>query len=472
VNFVSAKFFVFFVIVFWVYWRLPRRGQNAFILLASCLFYAAWDWRFLGLIGVSTVSNFVCGNQIAASSSDKRRRFWLWLAVAINLGILGYFKYAKFFAESFVSLAQRFGVPVSPVTLNILLPVGISFYVFHSLSYTIDIYRGQLTRSKSLVDFAAFVTFFPQMVAGPIVRARELLFQLQAERTFSVRDAQSGLCLFLCGLFLKAFVADNLALRLVDQVFAQPSAYATSTLWWALVGYSFQIYADFCGYSLMASGTALLLGIRLPTNFRHPYLAVDFADFWSRWHISMSRFFRDYVYIPMGGNRHGRWRTLGNLCFTNLVSGLWHGANWTFVAWGGQHAVLNSCNQTLRGAMGRLPDRLRRAMFDASLLPRWLFVQLAIVLTWVVFRAPTFAVAADYYRGLFVHQGGKVVELTAITLCCFGAVVLDHVHGLLKEQRRAQSALELYYPFAYVVMLLAIFNGMPPRITPFIYFQF
>jgi alginate O-acetyltransferase complex protein AlgI len=472
VTFVSLKYVLFFVIVFAIYWRLSRRNQNIFILVASCLFYAAWDWRFLGLIAVSIFSNFICGARIADSTDPGRKKAWLWVAVVTNLGMLFCFKYANFFADSLVALADRFGASVDPVTMQIVLPVGISFYVFHSLSYSIDIYRGDLAKSDSLVDFAAFVTFFPQMVAGPIVRARELLFQLQAERRFTPQLFQSGIGLFLTGLFLKAFVADNLAVGIVDQVFAAPATFATPTLWWALIGYSLQIYADFCGYSLMASGSALLLGITLPVNFRYPYLAIDFSDFWRRWHISMSRFFRDYVYIGLGGNRGSRPRTLANLAFTNLVSGLWHGANWTFVAWGAQHAVLNSVNQLLREPLSKLSARTQRVLFVTTLVPRWLVVQLAIVLTWVVFRAPNFTSATQFYRGLFVWQDGSVVAVTAVVAFCIVAVAVDHLYGLVRERRGKWPVLEVYYPLAYVVMVLALFNGMPDNTTPFIYFQF
>jgi len=471
-NFVSSQYLLFFAAVFGIYWCLGRRRQNLLILVSSCAFYAVWDWRLLGLIAISTVSNFVCGNRIAASTDGPRRRRWLWSALAINLGILGTFKYANFFADSLVSLAHALNFGVQPVTLQVVLPVGISFYVFHSLSYTIDIYRGELRRSDSLVDFAAFVTFFPQMVAGPIVRARELLFQLEAERQLTVAKVQTGVGMFITGLFLKAFVADNLALALVDPVFSQPAAFGTATLWWALLGYSFQIYADFYGYTLMATGSALLLGIQLPMNFRYPYLAIDFSDFWQRWHISMSRFFRDYVYIPLGGNRATPRRQMLNLAITNLLSGLWHGANWTFVAWGAQHAVLNAANQLVRRRLGQLSAASQRRWFRLTLLPRWALVQGAIMQTWVVFRSRDFATAMDFYRGLFVWQDGQALQIGSLTLCCLLAVVADHAYGWVREHLGKPPALAVYYPAAYTVMLLAVFNGMPAHATPFIYFQF
>ena len=425
----------------------------------------------LGLIAISTISNFICGRGIYDSSDVKVKKRWLWTAILINIGMLGWFKYAGFFVSSLSGLLLLLGLPVDRVMLVIILPIGISFYAFHSLSYSIDIYRHELEPTDSLVEFAAFVTYFPQMVAGPIVRARELLFQLQRERILSAAMVQTGVGMLIVGFFMKGVVADNLALDLVDPVFANPSEYNSTTLWYALVGYACQIYADFYGYSMIASGSAMLMGIKLPVNFRFPYLATSFSDFWQRWHISMSRFFRDYVYVPLGGNRGTPTRTLINLATTNILSGLWHGANWTFVAWGVQHAVLNTLNQLVRGLVP-LNGSFRSILIRFSILPRWMFVQWMVLLTWVVFRCADLQSASVFYRGLFVLHGGRSITPNNLTLFCLVAVVVDHAYGWVREHQGKPRLLAAYYPVAYAAMIIALFNGLPKAAVPFIYFQF
>lgn len=464
-NFVSTQFALFFVSVFLVYWLLPRRGQNLFLLLASWLFYAAWDWRFLGLIILSTAVDFVTGSRIHEARDDRARKAWLMVSLVVNLGILAYFKYAGFFLESLVDLAGLVGWSLSQPALGIILPVGISFYTFQTLSYSLDIYLRRLEPTRSLVEFGAFVAFFPQLVAGPIVRAREFLYQLQAERTFQWDRFERGGVRFLTGFFKKAVIADNLALFLVDPVFAAPGDYGTATLWLAALGYAAQIYADFSGYSSMAIGTAGMLGFDLPENFRFPYLARDFSEFWRRWHITMSRFFRDYVYIPLGGNRISTWRTRANLAATTLISGLWHGAAWTFVAWGGLHGLFIMGNHALRAE--------ERTGGPLGALLGWGVTFLGVLLAWILFRAQSFGEAAVYLRGL-AGQAGTALAPGGLVLFCLGAVVVDHLAGWMDERRpglgdRIPPGVRALYLVALVVIA---WHAMPREANPFIYFQF
>jgi alginate O-acetyltransferase complex protein AlgI len=464
-NFVSPEFGAFFVVVLAVYWALPRRGQNAFLLLASWLFYAAWDWRFLSLILISTVTDFVTGRRIHASATRSQRRGWLLVSLAVNLGILAYFKYADFFVESLVDLAGSVGWQLSSPTLNIILPVGISFYTFQTLSYSLDIYLGRLKPTDSIVEFGTFVAFFPQLVAGPIVRAREFLFQLEERRQFDPALFEAGAIRFLTGFFKKAVIADSLAIHLVDPVFADPSAYSAATLWWAAFGYTAQIYADFSGYSSMAIGSAAMLGFRIPENFRFPYLARSFSEFWGRWHITMSRFFRDYVYIPLGGNRISDSRTRANLAITTLVSGLWHGAAWTFVAWGGIHGLFIMIGHAVR-RKGAGRSYIRG-------IAGWAATFVGVVFAWILFRAASFTVASEFISGLW-GRSGESIHVSSIVMFSMAAVVVDHAVGWILEHRPDLAARPgPIVRAAYLVFLVVFaYHAMPREANPFIYFQF
>lgn len=476
-NFASLQFAVFFVGVFLVYWHLTQKQQNLFLLFTSLFFYACWDWRFLSLILLSIISNFYCGLWIARSTQAHWRKFWLMMALLLNLSLLVYFKYANFFVDSALALAAHFDWHISQVTLGITLPVGISFYIFQSLSYSLDIYRRELEPKHSLLDFATFVAFFPQLVAGPIVRAKEFLFQLESRRVFSGTELEEGFVRFMTGFFKKVFIADNLAIYLVDPVFSDPASYSSGALWLAMLGYAVQIYADFSGYSNMAIGCALMLGFKLPENFRYPYLATDFSDFWRRWHMTMSRFFRDYVYIPLGGNRMSYGRNMVNLAATTLISGLWHGASWTFVVWGGLHGVYIACNHVVRDMLTRFQlNTLHPGWVLCIRLPRWLLVQLLVCLAWIVFRSPDFASAAEYLQGLFVVRptDARFIELPPVLLLCFAAFTVDHIYGWLEEKEKIMPLHKqtLLLPILLVCLILLIFNGKPEGVNPFIYFQF
>ena len=336
----SLVFFVFFAVVYGLYRVLPHRSQNVLLLVSSYVFYGWWDWRFLSLIFLSTLIDYGTGLAIGTARSDqvRRRKMALWISVLSNLGILGFFKYFNFFEENLVLLLQNIGITAPIRHLNIILPVGISFYTFQTMSYTLDIYRRQMEPTRSFLNFATFVSFFPQLVAGPIERASALLPQIEAPRKITREGVGDGSWLILWGLFKKCVIADNLAV-IVEQSFGVEMATGAESLM-ALYAFAFQIFCDFSGYSDIARGLAKLMGIELMVNFNNPYFALNPKDFWSRWHISLSSWLRDYLYIPLGGSRKGPRRTYINLGLTMLLGGLWHGAAWTFVAWGAFHGLV------------------------------------------------------------------------------------------------------------------------------------
>jgi D-alanyl-lipoteichoic acid acyltransferase DltB (MBOAT superfamily) len=338
----SPEFLLFLPIVFGLYWFVTQRSlkaQNLLLLVASYVFYGWWDWRFLGLIALSTIVDFLVGIRIEEAPDKARKKRWLWVSLAVNLGILGYFKYANFFIENWISAWQSLGVTMHASTLQVILPVGISFYTFQTLSYSIDIYRGNLKATRDPVAFGAFVSFFPQLLAGPIERATNLLPQITSPRTFTYEQGRDGMRLILWGMFKKVVVADSLAIP-VNDIFIHYDTLPGSVIALGAILFSVQIYGDFSGYSDIAIGTAKLFGIRLQTNFNFPYFSRDIAEFWRRWHISLSTWFRDYLYIPLGGSRVSKSKAIRNVFIIFLVSGFWHGDNWTFIIWGGIHALL------------------------------------------------------------------------------------------------------------------------------------
>ena len=335
----SQVFLIFFVVVYGLYRLLPHRWQNVLLLVSSYFFYGWWDWRFLTLIFLSTVIDYIAGGIIySAGPNQRRRKAAVVVSMTSNLVILGFFKYFNFFADNLSAVLQYAGLPAFTRHLNIILPVGISFYTFQAMSYALDIYRGHLKPARSFLNFATFVAYFPQLVAGPIERASNLLPQIENPRTITRAGIESGAWLIFWGLFKKCVIADNLAV-LVDGVFGATGATGATSLL-ALYAFAFQILCDFSGYSDIARGLARWMGVELMLNFNNPYAALNPKDFWSRWHISLSSWLRDYLYIPLGGNRKGRRRTYINLALTMLLGGLWHGAAWTFVTWGAFHGLL------------------------------------------------------------------------------------------------------------------------------------
>lgn len=338
----SLEYFIFLPIVFLLYWGIFKknvRSQNLFILFASYLFYGWWDWRFLSLILLSTTVDYFVGLKIDANEKKSTRKSWLWVSVIFNVGLLGFFKYYNFFVDSWIDMFSLFGYTIkSRWTLQVILPVGISFYTFQTMSYSFDIYYRKLKPTKDFLSFATFVSFFPQLVAGPIERASNLLSQILNKRTFSYDQSVSGIKLILWGLFKKVVIADSLA-PIVDDIFSNYSSYPASTLILGVTLFSFQVYGDFSGYSDIAIGTAKLFGIELMSNFKFPQFSRNVAEYWQRWHVSLSTWFRHYVYIPLGGSRVSKLKSVRNIIIIFLISGFWHGANWTFIFWGAFHAL-------------------------------------------------------------------------------------------------------------------------------------
>ena len=339
----SIEFLLFLPIVFLLYWFVFNKnlkGQNLLILVSSYVFYGWWDYRFLSLIFLSTIVDYIIGLNIPKQDSERKQKLLLWCSVLFNLGVLGFFKYYNFFVDSWIDLFSSFGYETTSVwTLNIILPVGISFYTFQTMSFTIDVYRKKLEPTKDFISFASFVSFFPQLVAGPIERATNLLPQILNKREFKYEQGVQGLRLILWGMFKKVVIADSLA-PMVDDIFTNYNDYGGGTLWLGAIYFAFQIYCDFSGYSDIAIGTSKLFGFELMSNFKFPYFSRNIGEFWRRWHISLSTWFRDYLYIPLGGSQEGRWKSIRNIFIIFLVSGFWHGANWTFIFWGLFHSAL------------------------------------------------------------------------------------------------------------------------------------
>jgi alginate O-acetyltransferase complex protein AlgI len=337
----SLSFALFLPVAFCLYWALGTRNfkyQNILLLTSSYLFYACWDWRFMFLLIFSTLLDYFTGIKMSTANTTSLKKFWFWLSITVNLGFLGVFKYYNFFATSFAEALSNVGLQVNPWTLKVILPVGISFYTFHGLSYVIDIYKDRIKPERNFIDYSVFVSFFPLLVAGPIERATHLLPQIQRKRVFESSQAIDGLRQILWGLFKKVVIADQCAYY-ANMIFNNPNEYAGSTLLLGAIFFTFQIYCDFSGYSDIALGTARLFGIELLRNFAFPYFSRDIAEFWRRWHISLSTWFRDYLYIPLGGSRGGMWLTIRNTFIIFIVSGFWHGANWTFITWGFLNAL-------------------------------------------------------------------------------------------------------------------------------------
>lgn len=462
----SIDFAVFLPIVFILYWFATNRNlklQNSLLVLASYVFYGWWDWRFLSLIVFSSCIDYFVGIGLGKSDEQKKRKLLLLTSILVNLGFLGFFKYFNFFAESFADAFTLLGNPIEASRLNIILPVGISFYTFQTLSYSIDVYKRKLQPTRDVVSFFAFVSFFPQLVAGPIERAINLLPQFYRERKFSYKQSSDGLKMMLWGLFMKVAVADRLSLY-VNEVYGNIENYSSISLIVATVFFAIQIYCDFGGYSLIAIGTAKLFGFNLMTNFKRPYLSLSFKDFWSRWHISLSTWFRDYVYIPLGGSRKGKVRTNANLLITFIVSGFWHGANWTFIVWGALHGIY----QIIEKSLGKIPT------------PKIFKLLLIFVLTnfaWIFFRAQSINEAFSVIEKIFEMQSFNVdigdkgifaFSLMSIIILLANDMVLEYFPKvkLLNHKSIIVRYLTILFIVVYII-LLGVFDG-----SQFIYFQF
>jgi D-alanyl-lipoteichoic acid acyltransferase DltB (MBOAT superfamily) len=468
----SLVFLVFFAVVYAAYRVLPHKGQNVLIVLASYFFYGWWDWRFAGLLAVTSLASWASGLAIARFRSAGRERAAWWGSfgnIALNLGILGFFKYFNFFTESFAAALGSVGLSVTTPVLHVVLPVGISFYTFQALSYSIDVYRGHLAPTRDIVAFFAFVSFFPQLVAGPIERAANLLPQMEKPRRITRAAVSSGTQLALFGLFKKMVVADNLA-TLVDGAFGAPGVGGAASLV-AVYAFAMQIYCDFSGYSDIARGIARMMGFELMVNFRLPYFAKNPKEFWARWHISLSTWLRDYLYIPLGGNRRGSRRQTLNLFLTMLLGGLWHGAAWTFVAWGAFHGTLLAAwhawarGHSRKGApdSGRWVWTRRIAMFHLACAG------------WVFFRAKGMGEAFQVFGNIFGHFAWDLRAanmLTALALLCAPLWTVQALQGATGDLEAARKLspvprTALWLAMALMFVWLANTGG-----GAFIYFQF
>jgi alginate O-acetyltransferase complex protein AlgI len=473
--FCSQAFLYFFVALLLIYWLTPWRTPRIWLLLAaSFYFYAAWNAWLALLIGVTTVMDYLIALGMDGSVAPRRRKGLLIVSLVVNLGVLGYFKYANFFLVSLDEALIAAGSPHWFRTLSVLLPIGISFYTFEAINYTVDVYRRKVPAERNLGHFLLFILFFPHLVAGPIVRARDFLPQIKRRKRFSGPRLHLGAQFFLLGLIKKLAIADRMALY-VDPVFADPSDYGSATVWLAAVAYAVQIYCDFSGYTDMAIGTAHMLGYKLSRNFDIPYISLNVSEFWRRWHISLSSWLRDYLFIPLGGSRGGTWPTYRNLMLTMTLGGLWHGASWTFVVWGVLHGLLLIVHKTFQSFCAVRPrlDRLLRS--TAGTLPRLALTFLSVCIAWVFFRATTLSTASAFLLRMASFQPpraadplprGSIFVTIAVVFVCH---IIRRFDLWPKWQLRLPPSL-LGFGYALTATLALVLA--PSGNKPFIYFQF
>lgn len=475
----SIEFAIFLPLIFVLYWFIfpkNRKAQNLLLMGASYMFYGWWDWRFLGLILFSSILDFFAGKFIESSKRPKLRKAVLSISLVGNLGLLATFKYYDFFILSLQDSLSVLGVAINLRTLNLILPVGISFYTFQTMSYSIDVYRRKMNATKSLVDFMAFVSFFPQLVAGPIERASSLLPQFGRERVFYYSNFSKGAALILWGLFKKIVIADNAAIY-VNQIFDNYELYQGITLFIGAFLFAFQIYCDFSGYSDIAIGTALLFGFELMRNFDYPYFSSSISAFWRRWHISLSSWFRDYLYIPLGGSRGSGFKRQRNILLVFIVSGIWHGANWTFFIWGMLHAIYYQLSSI------RIDNRLKRHFMRLPQKGKEMFGILktffVVTIAWIFFRAPTISEALDYVRLLFfkgwffdLHVPTPKAQFAYTIVLLIGFIIFEWC----SRNKEFPLELSMYswkvrWSIYYIVFLLIITFGFYGE-NEFIYFAF
>jgi len=476
----SLNFAIFLPIVFVLHWFIfkNKQSQNILLLIASYFFYACWDWRFLFLLVFSTLLDYFTGIKMA-ETNNKVRKFWFWLSICVNLGFLAVFKYFNFFAGSFAESVSHLGFHVNPWVLTIILPVGISFYTFHGLSYVIDIYKQRIPAERNFVDYSLFVSFFPLLVAGPIERATHLLPQIKKKREFNYENAIDGLRQILWGLFKKVVIADQCA-NFANLIFNNAENYSGSTLLLGALFFTFQIYGDFSGYSDIALGTARLFGVDLLKNFNFPYFSRDIAEFWRRWHISLSSWFKDYLYIPLGGSKGGTLVKVRNTFIIFLVSGFWHGANWTFIAWGFLNALYimpsiifnkNRVNMDIVAHGRRYPT-----------LKEFLSIVLTFFLTiiaWIFFRSPSIHYAFEYIVNIFsssLFTLPKFVGMSSALGVLFVTMCFFIIEWFGREQNYAIEKIGLSWSrplrwTAYYILVFAILYSSGGE-QQFIYFQF
>jgi alginate O-acetyltransferase complex protein AlgI len=464
----SWQYIIFLVVVTLIYWLILAKRvnyRNVFILLISYLFYGLWDWKFLGLIFLSSLVDFLVGKKIFTSEKG-RKQLWLALSLLMNLGLLLYFKYFNFFIDSWINLMSAVGFKSNLNSLNIILPVGISFYTFQTLSYSIDIYRGQLKPVKSPIQFFAYVSFFPQLVAGPIERAINLLPQFKLPSDFKQERFNSGIKLIIWGLFKKMVIADYCAI-FANTIFDNYGQASSLELILGALFFGFQIYGDFSGYSDIAIGSARILGFDLMTNFKTPYFATTITDFWRRWHISLTTWFRDYIYIPLGGSRNGVTKTIINVWIIFLISGFWHGANWTFITWGAIHALIF------------MPYLLKWDKFKifshTPPLAGWLITFSIVNLAWIFFRSPDVFSAVMYLKEIFNSHSSKIFSFKI-----WYPIILIIIFLILEKsigKGQYPKIFKLEHPFLrrclllFIIVAILFFSQITTQ-NEFIYFQF
>ncbi|ANQ47853.2 MBOAT family protein [Flammeovirga sp. MY04] len=483
----SLEFAIFIPIVFFLYWFVFQKNikyQNIFLVLSSYVFYGWWDVRFLSLIFLSTVSDFIIGKKIGEVRTKKEKRNWLYLSLGVNLGVLGFFKYFNFFSKSFSEAITFIGqTPSDPIFLDIILPVGISFYTFQTLSYSLDVYKEKIKPTRDFVSFMAYVSFFPQLVAGPIERANHLLPQFLKRRSFSYDKSTDGMRQVLWGLFKKVVIADNCA-EYANLMFSNYQDFSASALWLGVIFFAFQIYGDFSGYSDIAIGLSRLFGFELMQNFATPYFSRDIAEFWRRWHISLSSWFRDYLYIPLGGSKGGTSQKIRNIFIIFIVSGFWHGASWNFIVWGALNALFflpllitnKNRNHLDIVAQGKVIPSVKEVYQIA-------FTFLLTLIAWVFFRAETLPQAIDYLIGMFSIDWSFFLSLDQfdvasipykrlLTILMF-FLIMEWVN---REKRHTLEKFGVKWPriirFGFYYGLLVFIFLFSGEEQPFIYFQF
>jgi len=467
----SLSFVVFLVVVLTLYYSklLNWKGKKGMLLLASYVFYGLWNPPLVLLLWISTLVDWTAGKKLAVESNQRKRKLWLILSLVVNLGFLAFFKYRDFLLDNFTSVVNTYGYGYEAQPMNIILPMGISFYTFQTMSYTIDIYKKKITPAKTFLDFALYVTFFPQLVAGPIVRAQDLITQFYEKKRASTQQFLWGTFLLTMGLFMKIVLADTLLSSTSDRVFGSTFISHGLDAWTGTLAFSGQIFFDFAGYSTCAIGIALMLGIVLPDNFKYPYAAVGFSDFWRRWHITLSTWLRDYVYIPLGGNRHGMTRIYAALMITMLLGGLWHGAAWTFVVWGGLHGIYLVVERLLRQKI-----KLKLNLFTGILMA--LLTYTLVNLTWVFFRAREFSIAKNMITSMlfFDEEGEKILGsfdvfkvLALITLLFISHWVMRDTSMKAVSQKIPTWVLGVFWAILFFLIIIAQGNS-----EQFIYFQF
>jgi alginate O-acetyltransferase complex protein AlgI len=474
----SISFLIFFPTVFLLYWFVANKNlkiQNLLLLVSSYFFYACWNWHFLFLLVFSTGLDYYTGLKISEVENKNIRKLWFWVSIIVNLGFLGIFKYYNFFATSFAEIMAQLSFKVNPYTLKVILPVGISFYTFHGLSYVIDIYKKRIQPEKNFIDYSLFVSFFPLLVAGPIERATHLLPQIKKKRTFNYHQAVDGLRQILWGFFKKIAIADQCA-TYANSVFNNSHAYNGSDHVIAAIFFAFQIYCDFSGYSDIALGVARLFGIELLRNFSYPYFSRDIAEFWRRWHISLSTWFRDYLYIPLGGSRGGTWLKIRNVFIIFIVSGFWHGANWTFIIWGALNALFILPSVLMKTNRNNLEIVAKGRIFPS--FKEFLAILITFCITvfaWIFFRSDSIFRAISYVSEIFSRSlfAKPIINPQKMTLLIILFIIIEWMG---REKSFAIANLGLKWPKVlrwalYYVMIFIILCTVGPE-QQFIYFQF